>query len=110
MDPVLPRLKLLDSGTEMIPIGKAFVELRDMLAQDTDFLLRDLVGLFGDLTSLLSSTEFVGEGTNGCAELTHALACCNSFRFQVCQLFRLCSHLRFKRLHSLVTGGELSLG
>ncbi len=32
MDSVLHRLKLLDPGTEVIPIGKAFIELGDVLA------------------------------------------------------------------------------
>ncbi len=73
MHTVLRRLHLLHLSPEVVSISEAFVELGDVLAQDPDFLLQHLLGLFGGLTSLLGSTDFLRLVGNNQIEIAHAL-------------------------------------
>ena len=59
MHTVLGRLQLLDPGTESIAVGKAFIELRDLLPEDADFLLHDLPGLLRRSTGFQRILHFV---------------------------------------------------
>src|SRR6185312_6719331 len=59
MHAVSGRFQLLHLGAELVAVGEAFVELRDLFAQDTDFLLQDFAGLFSRLTGLLGTPEFI---------------------------------------------------
>ncbi len=53
MDTTLYRFELLQPGSKLFPVGKAFVELGNMLALHTDFLLHHLARLFSGPTRLL---------------------------------------------------------
>ena len=59
VDAGLCRFQLLDLGPESVSAGKVFVELGDLFAEDADFLLLNLAGLFGGPTGLQSILDFV---------------------------------------------------
>jgi hypothetical protein len=58
MDTTLYRFELFQPGSKLLPVGKAFVELGNMLALHTDFLFHHFTRLFSCLTCLLSPSEF----------------------------------------------------
>jgi hypothetical protein len=59
MDAVLNRFQLFHAGSDFIPVGEAFLELRDLFAQDADFLLLNLTGLLSGPTGLQGIPNFV---------------------------------------------------
>ncbi len=62
MHAVLGRLQLLHASPNMIPVSQPLVQVRDLLAQDPDFLLQHPLGLFRGLTGQLGPLEFLHLG------------------------------------------------
>ena len=59
MDAVLHGCQFFEMRTKPVSIGEAFIELGDMVAEDSDFLLEDLLSLLSGSVCLLSRAEFV---------------------------------------------------
>ena len=62
VDAVLCRVELFDLGAESIAVGQTLVELRDVVAEDTDLFLQDLTGLFSALRGLVGGSQVFGVG------------------------------------------------
>ena len=62
VDAVLCRVELFDLGAESITVGQTLVELRDVVAEDTDLFLQDLTSLFSALRGLVGGSQVFGLG------------------------------------------------
>jgi len=59
MHTILHRSQPLYFSAQSVPIGKTFIELGNMISQNSDFLLQDFLGLLSRSTGLLRFVEFV---------------------------------------------------